>query len=63
MTPAEIAQKMREHLGRVRSAALMMANAQSALNRERYLQNISKEMKSAFALLDKLEKLEKLENG
>ena len=56
MSPAETAKKVREHLGKTRSTALMMAHAQSALDRERYLQNLSKELKAAFLLLDKLEK-------
>ena len=59
MSPAEIAKKAREHLGKTRSAALMMANAQSSLDRERYLQTLTKELKAAVALLEKLEKLEK----
>jgi hypothetical protein len=62
MSPAEIAQKTRQHLGRAKASALMMANAQSSLNRERYLQTLSKELKAAVALLEKLEK-EKFEKG
>jgi len=62
MSPAEIAQKIRQHLARAKASALMMANAQSSLNRERYLQTLSKELKAAVALLEKLEK-EKPEKG
>lgn len=47
--------KLRQHLGKIRSAALMMAHAQSAIDRNRYLQNVSQELKAALALLDKLE--------
>jgi hypothetical protein len=56
MSSAETAKKVREHLGKTRSAALMMAHAQSALDRERYLQTLTKELKSAVTLLEKLEK-------
>jgi hypothetical protein len=56
MSPAETAKKVREHLGKTRSAALMMAHAQSALNREAYLKILSKELKAAVLLLEKLEK-------
>jgi hypothetical protein len=59
MSQAEIVQKTREHLGKTKAAALMLANQQSSLNRERYLQILSKELKAAVALLDKLEKVEK----
>jgi hypothetical protein len=55
MSPAEIAKKSREHLGKTKAAALMMANAQSSLDRERYLQTLSKELKAVVALLEKLE--------
>ena len=56
MSPADTAKKVREHLGKIKANALMMAHAQSALNRERYLQNLSKEMKAAVVLLERLEK-------
>ncbi len=56
MSSAEIAQKIKEHLGKAKSAALMMANAHSALDRARYLQNLSKEFKAVLALLEKLDK-------
>jgi hypothetical protein len=56
MSPAETAKKVREHLGKTKAAALMMAHAQSSLDRERYLQNLSKELKAAVLLLEKLEK-------
>jgi hypothetical protein len=56
MSQAEIVKKTREHLGKTKAAALMLANQQSSLNRERYLQILSKELKAAVALLDKLEK-------
>jgi hypothetical protein len=56
MTTEEIAQKIREHLGKAKSSALMMANAHSALDRNRYLQKLSVEFKAAVALLDKLPK-------
>ncbi len=52
MTNEETTQKIREHLGRVRSSALMMANAQSATDRNRYLQTLAKELQKALALLD-----------
>ena len=51
----EAAIKLKLHLGKIRSASLMMANAQSMLDRNRYLQNISKELKAAFTLIEKLE--------
>jgi hypothetical protein len=56
MSPADTAKKVREHLGKIKANALMMAHAQSALNRERYLQNLSKELKAAVVLLERLEK-------
>ena len=55
MAPAEIPQKIKEHLGKAKSAALMMANAHSALDRARYLQNLSKEFKAVLELLEKLQ--------
>ena len=54
MTIEETAQKIREHLGKTKSNALMMANAQSALDRNRYLQGFSRELKKAIALLETL---------
>jgi hypothetical protein len=54
MTIEETAQKIRSHLGKLKSSALMMANAQSALDRNRYLQKLSIELKAAVELLDKL---------
>jgi hypothetical protein len=59
MSPAEIAKKTRERLGKTKAAALMMAHAQSSLDRSRYLQILSKELKAAVALLEKLENVEK----
>jgi hypothetical protein len=56
MSPAETAKKVREHLGKTKASALMMAHAQSALDRERYLQTLSQELKAAVTLLEKLEK-------
>ena len=63
MAPAEIAQKTREHLGKIKAAALMMANAQSSLDRTRYLQTLSKELKATVTLLEKLEERDKLEKS
>jgi hypothetical protein len=54
MTTEETAQKIREHLGKAKSNALMMANAQSALDRNRYLQKLAGEFKTIAGLLDKL---------
>ena len=63
MTTEEIAQKIREHLGKAKSNALMMANAQSALDRNRYLQKLSGEFKTVVALLDKLPKADGQPSG
>jgi hypothetical protein len=56
MTREEIGKKIREHLGSAKSSALMMANAQRALDRNRYLQSLSREIKEAISLIEKLAK-------
>ncbi len=55
MNRPEVFQKIREHLMVARSCALMMANAQSASGRNEYLKRLAEQIKSAMALLDKLE--------
>ena len=54
MTIEDTTQAIRIHLGKIKSNALMMANAQSALDRNRYLQNLARELKKALTLLDSL---------
>ncbi len=56
MTQQEMAKKVREHLGKIKSSALMMSAAQSALDRNRYLRDLSIELKKAHVLLEQLEK-------
>jgi hypothetical protein len=55
MNREEIARKLREHMGRIRSNALMMAHAHSALDRNRFLQNLTGELKKITALVEKLD--------
>ncbi len=52
---SEAFQKIRECLLVARSCALMMANAQTAIGRNEYLKRLAEQLKSAMALLDKLE--------
>ena len=56
MSRAEMAEKIRAHLGVGKSCALMMCNAQSAVARMEFLKRMSTELNKAYALLDKLEK-------
>ena len=56
MACEESVKKIREHLGKVKASALMMSSAQSAVDRNRYLQLLAKEMKNAVNLLEKIEK-------
>ena len=56
MASEDSIKKIREHLGKVKASALMMSSAQSAIDRDRYLQNMAKELKAIMALLEKIEK-------
>lgn len=55
MTKSETIAKIRDHLGKARARALMMANAPSATDRSKYLKQMSDEMKKGLVLLDKVE--------
>ena len=56
MANEDVVKKIRVHLGKTKASALMMSSAQSAVDRNRYLQLLSKELKAVITLLDKLEK-------
>jgi len=50
--------KVRDHLGKARARALMMANAQSAIHRGQYLKELTGELEKAQKVLDKIAALE-----
>lgn len=50
--------KVRDHLGKARARALIMANAQSALHRGQYLKELNAELEKAQKILDKLAALD-----
>ncbi len=58
MSPAALITKVRDHLGKARARALMMANAQSAIHRGQYLKELTAELEKAQKILDKIEALE-----
>ena len=58
MTATTLANKVRDHLGKARARALMMANAQSAIHRGQYLKELTSELEKAQKLLDKIVALE-----
>lgn len=55
VTNADVVRKIHEHLGKVRSCALMMSAAQSLDTRKEYLRQLSEQLKKAASLLNKLE--------
>ena len=55
MADTELIRKIREHLGKVRSAALILAHTQSGEKRNEYIKRLTDELKKANALLDKIE--------
>jgi hypothetical protein len=51
----DLAEKIRLHLRKAKASTLMIAHAQSPLDRQKYLKLMSDEMKRAVALVDRLE--------
>jgi hypothetical protein len=51
----EVVDSLREHLGIIRSCALMMAHAQSASARSKYLRSVTQELRQIEALLTQFE--------
>ncbi len=51
--PDDVLDRVRAELGAIRSCALMMANAQSAEVRKRYLKSLNDKLKSIESLLEK----------
>ena len=58
MKHADLANKVRDHLGKARARALMMANAQSAIHRGQYLKELTSELEKAQKVLDKIAALD-----
>jgi hypothetical protein len=55
MSVPTLVTKVRDHLGKARARALMMANAQSAIHRGQYLKELTAELEKAHKILDKIE--------
>lgn len=53
----EVVKALREHIGVIRSCALMMAHAQSKDARTEYLQRLNKKLAATEDLLSKLSEL------